>query len=138
MVNIPECFLYCSVSQKKNKLKSIAMSPFPLILCSPGGHGHHLLGDTHGVLALAHEGFPVVVSLGSDRDELKRVGSGAELPVDWLHLLTGAAGQVEAPDGILTKERRHKEVKPGQKSAQKICARVANTKSMDVVLFTHV
>lgn len=64
--------------------------------------GRDLLGDTHGVLALGDQRLLVVLSLWSDRDELQCVGSGTELPVHWFHLLTGAVGQINTTDGILT------------------------------------
>lgn len=51
-----------------------------------------LLGDTHGILALTDKCLFVVLSLWSHCDELKCVGSGAELSVGWFHLVAGAVG----------------------------------------------
>lgn len=64
-------------------------------------HGVDLLGDTQGVLALADQCLSVVLSLWSDCDQLKCVGSGAELSVGWFHFFTGAVSQVDAADGVL-------------------------------------
>lgn len=60
-----------------------------------------LLGDTHGILALADQCLFVIFSLWPDCDELKRVGSGTELSVNWFHSVTGAVSQVDASNGIL-------------------------------------
>jgi len=64
-----------------------------------------LLCDTHGVVALADQGLPVVVPLGPDRDQLQGVGSGAELPVDRLHPPAGAVSQVYAAHWVLVTEK---------------------------------
>lgn len=69
------------------------------------GHGEDLLGDTQGVLALTDQCLFVVLPLRSDRDELKRVRSGTKLSVCWSDLLTGAIGQVDSTNGILSKHK---------------------------------
>lgn len=61
----------------------------------------YLLGDTHGILALTDERLFVILSLWSDRDELKCVGSGTELSVYWVHCATGAVSQVDTTNGTL-------------------------------------
>ena len=61
----------------------------------------YLLGDTHGVAAVADQGLVVVFSLGPDCDELQGVGSGAELAVGGLHSRAGAVGQVDAAHWVL-------------------------------------
>lgn len=60
-----------------------------------------LLCDTHGVLALADQGLPVIVPLGPDRDQLQGVGSGTELPIGWLHPPAGRVSQVYAAQWLL-------------------------------------
>lgn len=60
-----------------------------------------LLGDTHGVFTLADKRLSVVLSLRPDGDQLKGVGPGTELSVGWLHLTTGAVGQVDATHWVL-------------------------------------
>jgi hypothetical protein len=60
-----------------------------------------LLGDTHCVFTLADKRLYVTLSLRPDGDQLKCVGPGTELPVGWLHLTTGAVGQVDASNWLL-------------------------------------
>lgn len=60
-----------------------------------------LLGDTHGVAALADERLAVVLALWAYGDELKGVGPRAELAVRWLHPVAGAVGQVQSPNRVL-------------------------------------
>lgn len=52
-------------------------------------------------MALADQRLLVVLPLRPHRDELQRVGSGAELSVDRLHAAVGAVGQVDAAKGLL-------------------------------------
>lgn len=63
-----------------------------------------LLGDTHCVFTLADERLYVTLSLRPDGDQLKCVGPGTELPVGWLHLTTGAVGQVDATYWVLERD----------------------------------
>lgn len=70
----------------------------PLVLCVGT---QPVFGYTHGVHALADQSLAVVLSLGPNCDQLKCVGSGAELSVSRLHPLTCAVGQVDAANGIL-------------------------------------
>lgn len=52
-------------------------------------------------MTLADKRLFVVLPLRPHRDELQRVGSGAELSVDRLHAAAGAVGQVDAAQGLL-------------------------------------
>lgn len=65
----------------------------------------NLRGDTQGVRALTDERLLVALSLRPHRDQLKGIGPGAELPVGRFHLLAGAAGKVDAANGVLKRQK---------------------------------
>lgn len=80
---------------------------YTFTLTRPHLWGGHSLGDTQGVLTLGDQRLLVVLPLRSDCNQLQGVGSSTELSVHWSHLLTGAVGQVDASDWVLTPRREN-------------------------------